>query len=155
MKMHNTQYISEAFLNGMYVSSFSLKVQVSVSYPMLDTARHWNPIGTLFNVKIINYFKNYNYLNSYRLKEQLTNCNIVMLYMNKISTIFGIDEIDSHATISGPSALWYPKQPSHIIPFLHSSSSTSKTRCLVSTAHTQDFHKLSLLKFAIFFYVLA
>lgn len=115
----NTQCICMSVRHfWMYASSFSFKVQVSVFYPVLDTARHWNHIGTLFNVKIINYFKNENYLHSYRLKEQLTNYNTAMLYMNKISTIFGMDEIDSHAMISGPSALWYPKQPSHIIPFL-------------------------------------
>lgn len=52
-----------------HASSFSFKAQVALFYPALYTARHWNHTGTLFNVKIINYFKNENCLNSYRLKE--------------------------------------------------------------------------------------
>lgn len=118
----------------MYTSSFSFKVQVSIFYTVLDTTRHWNHIDIVFNVKI-NCFKNENYPNSYRLKDQLTNYNTGTHHISKISTNIGTDEIDSHAEISGPWALWYPKQPSHITPFLYSSSSIWKTRCLVSTAH--------------------
>lgn len=89
----------------MYACNFSVKVQVSVVYPLLDTARHGNHIGILFNENIMNNFKNENYFNSYRLKEQLRNYNTGMLSMNSISTVFGIHEIDSHTMISGPSVI--------------------------------------------------
>lgn len=59
-------------------SNFSDKVQVSAVY-LLDTARNGNHIGILFNVNIINNFKNENYFNSYMLKEQLWNYNTGML----------------------------------------------------------------------------
>lgn len=87
----------------MCASNFSVKVQVSEVYHLLDAARHGNHIGILFNVNIINNFKNENYFNFYMLKEQLKNYNTGKLSMNNISTVFGVHKINSHAVISGPS----------------------------------------------------
>lgn len=46
-------------------------MQVSVFYPVLDTARHWKHFF-FFDVKMINLFKNENYLHSYTFTGQLT-----------------------------------------------------------------------------------